>query len=74
MGRRMRKSESVGDVEGLLNQALMILDASGLQLTAIHVDMARNSLMKELGKIDTPTMGFSADTPENINVGLLRGE
>ena len=71
MGRRMRKSESVGDVEGLLNQALIILDASGLQLTAIHVDMARNSLIKELGKISPQILGYSVDTSEHINVGHL---
>lgn len=62
MGRRIRESETVDQVEGLLNQALKILDTSGLQLTAAYVDIARCTLMKELVIINPPAKGAQSGT------------
>ena len=52
VGRKLRSSDSAGDIAVLLDQALKKLDARGMHVTAAHVEMARITLAEETAALD----------------------
>lgn len=52
MGRKIRNSDEIREIEKFLIRSLIMLDAHGLKMTSIYVDMALNTLAQEHAAIN----------------------